>query len=89
MAKYRNNSAVVDAIQWVGQNSHEIIDFCGLANYYFPKDGEVYISTLEGDHMIKINDYIIKDGKGKLYSCRPGIFESTHEKIESGEVDGE
>ena len=39
------------------------------------------INTLEGDHLARQGDYIIKGIKGEFYPCKPDIFEQTYEKI--------
>jgi len=40
------------------------------------------IKTLEGEHLARQNDWIIKGIKGEFYPCKPDIFEKTYEKIE-------
>ena len=37
------------------------------------------IPTLEGLHLGRQNDWIIKSIKGELYPCKPDIFEATYE----------
>ena len=39
------------------------------------------IPTLEGIHIARQNDWIIKGVKGELYPCKPDIFEATYEKV--------
>ena len=39
------------------------------------------ISTLEGNHQVRPNDWIIKGVKGELYPCKPDIFEVTYEAV--------
>ncbi len=39
------------------------------------------IPTLEGLHLARQNDWIIKGVKGELYSCKPDIFEQTYEPV--------
>jgi len=46
---------------------------------------ELTIPTLEGDHVAKHGDYIIKGIKGEFYPCKPDIFDETYEYI--GEVE--
>lgn len=41
---------------------------------------EITIPTLEGNCIVKHGDYIIKGVHGEFYSCKPDIFEKTHEK---------
>ena len=39
------------------------------------------IDTLEGKHIVRPGDYIIKGVKGEFYPCKPDIFEMTYEKV--------
>ncbi len=39
------------------------------------------IGTLEGDHIVQWNDWIIRGVQGELYPCKPEIFEQTYEKV--------
>lgn len=41
------------------------------------------IDTLEGKHIVRPGDYIIKGIKGEFYPCKPDIFEQTYEKVDS------
>jgi len=45
------------------------------------KDG-IIIHTLEGDHLARWGDWIIKGVKGEFYPCKSDIFEMTYEKVE-------
>jgi hypothetical protein len=56
----------------------EASDTCGEA-------GETMIAltipTLEGNHVAKHGDWIIKGVKGEFYPCKPDIFEATYEAV--------
>lgn len=43
---------------------------------------ELTIPTLEGDHVAKHGDFIIKGVKGEFYPCKPDIFAATHDPVE-------
>lgn len=47
----------------------------------YGKDINLTIKTLEGDHLAKAGDYIIKGVKGELYPFKPDIFEQTYEEV--------
>lgn len=81
MAKYRKKPVVIEAIQWNGENTMEILKWAGNKAYLHDS---IYIKTLEGDHKATIGDYIIKGIKGEFYPCKPDIFEATYEKVEEG-----
>lgn len=42
----------------------------------------IFITTLEGNHLVGYKDFIIKGVKGELYPCKPDIFKLTYEKVE-------
>lgn len=44
--------------------------------------GEQFVcGTLECPYRIDLDDWVIQDGKGKIYSCKPDIFEQTYEPV--------
>ena len=77
--KYRKKPVVVEAIQWTGDNTSEIMKWVGDRAYF--RD-TLCIKTLEGDHRASVRDYIIKGIKGEFYPCKPDIFEKTYEPRE-------
>lgn len=83
--KYRKRPIEVEAFQWTGKPEHGqpdwIIDAIldGVAT--FPGDGTCKIRTLEGDHLARAGDYIIKGVQGELYPCKPDIFAATYEPV--------
>ena len=79
MAKYRKKPIVIDAMQWTGHNTKECMNFVGMDKIIaFPKHFE--IKTLEGNHKVTKNDWIIKGVQSEFYPCKPDIFEQTYEK---------
>ena len=85
MAKYRKKPVVIEAVQFLAtRESFDAILAMGLRNW---KPGEMgtdtfIIETLEGDHLARKDDYIIKGVKGEFYPCKPDIFEMTYELVE-------
>ena len=39
------------------------------------------VFTLEGEHLIDWDDFIIQGVKGELYPCKPDIFEATYDPV--------
>ena len=39
------------------------------------KKNGIVIHTLEGNHLAKAGDYIIKDVKGEFYPCKKDVYE--------------
>lgn len=46
-------------------------------------DGTLSIGTLEGQHLVSWDDWIIRGVKGELYPCKPDIFAATYEPLPS------
>lgn len=80
--KFKKKPVVIEAVQWTGSNQFEVMSFCKTC--YFTSHGvvkDLYIDTLEGDMLAKVNDYIIKGVAGEFYACKPEIFALTYENV--------
>ena len=97
--KYRKKPVVIEAVKWNGKNLKECNEFIDgkeiilkttvdiwkwdkYCNIVEDQSG-IIIKTLEGNHLAKIGDYIIKGIKGEFYPCKPDIFELTYEEVQS------
>ena len=78
--KYTKKPVTIEAVQWNGDNTNEIISFCGSC--CVPKQTYLIIQTLEGNHIADIGGYIIKGIKGEFYPCKPDIFKNTYSKAD-------
>ena len=47
------------------------------------KEDGIIIPTLEGEHLARWGDYIIKGVKGEFYPCKADIFEMTYEVVKN------
>ncbi|MBP6989128.1 MAG: hypothetical protein KBB58_12700 [Ferruginibacter sp.] len=89
VGKFRKKPVLIDAIQWLGNNLKEVIEFTGLNESAKKWSWEQYekvvaedglkIFTLEGKMNADVNDFIIKGVKGEFYPCKPDIFIATYE----------
>ena len=78
--KYRKKPVVIDAIQFIGTNQDEIIEFTkGHALKGLEVLETVKIQTMEGLMTAKRGDWIIKGIKDEYYPCDPDIFAQTYE----------
>lgn len=86
--KFRKKPVEIEAVQWTGSNTNEIVLFADNACRVLSTDPEtgkpisLVIRTLEGDMSANVNDWIIKGVNGEFYPCKPDIFEKTYEKVE-------
>lgn len=87
MSQYRKKPVVIDAVQFQGDNAHELIDFDdsfkpnGAPSRVAVSQFSFAVSTLEGVMSGKIGDWLIRGVKGELYPCKPDIFEATYEPV--------
>lgn len=56
-------------------------DFSDTTGELGPSYIELTIPTLEGNHIVKHGDFIIKGVKGEFYPCKPDIFKATYEEV--------
>ena len=82
--RYRKRPVVIEAIVFWPNNIVDVLKFVGDAiddALYDANDAivELRIKTLEGDHIARIGDYIIRGVKGEFYPCKPDIFHLTYE----------
>ena len=90
--KFRKKPAVIDAVEWTGENLLQVIRFTGQhasALSYKWEDYEdlvrrdgLKIFTLEGVMKASIGDWIIKGVKGEYYPIKADIFAKTYEAVE-------
>ncbi len=93
MAKYRKQPVVIEAVQLLPENAEELKVFLkGVKKHpmWVHEDGSVLtedlgnckpallIPTLEGDHLAKEGDWIIKGVAGEFYPCKNDIFFKTY-----------
>ena len=95
--KYRKKPVVIEAFQMTSERMQYPSvwpDWLHLAwdkgmdedgALWAGSQGDLYIATLEGDHFVTPDDWIIRGVKGELYPCKPDIFEMTYEAVEDGE----
>ena len=80
--KFRKKPVVIDAVQWTGKNYDEVSTFAyDSERTVFIGENNLIITTLEGDMIANVGDWIIKGVKGELYPCKPDIFEETYEQV--------
>jgi hypothetical protein len=78
--KFRKKPVVVDAIQWTGDNLHDVEKFCPVIGR-IENEYALHIETLEGVMTARCGDWIVKGTRGEFYPVKPDIFEATYEKV--------
>jgi len=85
--KYRKKPVVIEARQLTNESRSDIyawVSSTGRVKRVWDVGDmkHMVIDTLEGEHIAKVGDYIIKGVKGEFYPCKPDIFEMTYEAVE-------
>lgn len=82
--KYRKKPVVIDAMQYGPYTAPtlELIEFLQGTSASWGPEG-ITIPTLEGNHLARVGDWIIKGVAGEYYPCKPEIFEQTYELVET------
>lgn len=87
--KFRKKPIVIEAVQFTQEmfDTNQNIPDGVVCNHTVSDDNGVYkphgytIRTLEGDHQVTVNDWIITGVKGEKYPCKSDIFEMTYEAM--------
>lgn len=82
--KATKKPVTIECVKWDGENLEEVQNFCGTSYIGGGKDDDkkLVISTLKGDMLASVGDYIIKGMKGEFYPCKPDIFEKTYDIVD-------
>lgn len=89
--RFKKLPVEIEAMQWNGKNSSEVIDWVFTHDEKFPislielrrrRGPFLSLSTLEGVMRANRNDWIIRGVNGEFYPCKPDIFEKTYEIVD-------
>lgn len=94
MPKYRKKPVVIEAFQmtrgrrwdnsewpeWLHEAWNRSQKEPG-AMFCLESSHGLFIRTLEGEHAVSWDDFIIQGVQGELYPCKPDIFEATYEPV--------
>lgn len=91
--RYKKKPVIVDVVQFLGfSKKNGQVMFSERPQWiddairdsvitFFGKRDTLSIETLEGEHTVEVNCWIIKGVHGELYSCKPDIFQETYEAV--------
>jgi len=78
--KYRKRPVEIEACRLTPGNRESLAGWCsGRIVMAGSAWAGIQIPTLEGDHLARPGDWIIKGVAGEFYPCKPEIFEATYE----------
>ena len=87
---YIKKPVEIEAVQFSRNNWNEILLFTNNTAHTLSIEKRIdgiatcIIPTLEGEHIAKEGDWIIKGVKGEFYPCKPDIFAMTYEPVIQG-----
>lgn len=87
MPRYRKKPLVVEACKYQAElGNNRIADWLvshnvSIKGWWFP-DGEIIISTPEGNMKVRDGDWIVIGVKGECYPCKDEIFTMTYDPMD-------
>jgi hypothetical protein len=82
--KFKKKPIVIEAIQYIRANMGAVSSFIGdFPHKCYPTENLIVITTLEGEHLVREGDYVIKGAYEEFYPCKPDIFKGTYDVFES------
>lgn len=85
--KFRKRPIVIEAMQFTPETGRAVWEWADSKPMYDPH-GQVCglrIYTLEGDMKADFGDWIIRGVQGEFYPCKPDIFETTYELVDTSQ----
>lgn len=85
VGQYRKRPLEIEAIQWDGTREcmAEVLAWSGGAVVAWADEGSLrlMISTLEGDMVPKVGDWVIKGIAHEYYFCASDVFDKSYEPV--------
>jgi len=80
--KYVKKPIPIEALQFLTENISEVSKFIGdFPHSVIQSEKMIIIHTLEGEHLVRHGDYVIKGVYDEFYPCKPTIFEETYKEV--------
>ena len=81
--RYQKKPVVVDAVQWMADNTKDVLEFIGepLTTQVSPDGKKIRMFTPEGYMTASLHDWIIKGVEGEFYPCKPNIFDLCYKEV--------
>jgi hypothetical protein len=79
---YTKRPVIIEAVQFDVSSPEKVTAFMqghGFEKYHFENPDGLTIKTLEGDHLARPGDFVIRGVKGEFYTCKPEIFAATYD----------
>ncbi len=83
MPQFRNESGVVEAMQFTEKSKNRVFRFvrCNCYADFIAGAPALRIETLEGEMTANLGDWVVKGVKGEFYPIKADIFEATFELV--------
>ncbi len=75
--KATTKPVTIEAILWTGDNFVDVDEFAGGACGICEKRGLI-VTSMSGDEVVEVGEYIIKGAYGYCYPCSPDKFKKTY-----------
>lgn len=79
---FKKKPVEIDAVYYSGANRRQLEWWSKGTIVPTEVDGQLRVLTLEGDHLIAPNYWVIKGVQGEFYGCDPAVFEATYDLVQ-------
>jgi hypothetical protein len=84
MTIYRRKPTTADAMQWTGDNIHDLWEWGGAAGIYGPTEknpDQLLLTTVHGERAVcRVGDWVVREPvSDRFYPCKPDIFAANYE----------
>jgi hypothetical protein len=81
--KYIKKPIEIEAIQYLTENVQQVSKFIGdFPHKIIESENIIIISTLEGEHIVRHGDFVIRGIYDEYYPCKPDIFNASYTEVE-------
>lgn len=86
MQQFNDRSAVIEAVQWTGDNTAEVAEFIGgpvedVTDPNITGGRGLIVVTDEGTVLATPRDWIVSDAQGELFTCAPDVFAGRYDPV--------
>lgn len=85
MAVFQRRPVRVEAVQWLGDNFDDVRDFVdegALLTQGLTVPDLLLVQPRDGARLtLWRGDWLLRDKRGRLYTCRPELFERDYEAV--------
>lgn len=83
MPRFKKKPLIIEAIQWTGLNTDEVLEFVTSAGWHGRKDDTLFLVTCHGDKTaFRPGDWIVPDSEpNTFYPIKASVMVQTYDRL--------